>query len=132
MASYNDDPVQDHVPKFMDISESSGDNGDGNDVEVDLESHVKVKKQASKRATNKGKGNQKRPPPPPTNLGGPQFGKRKKRSEIWDHYDEIPNPTVAKCKYCQKSITCATKNRTSVMLNHTKRCKKYPGNMDIK
>ena len=44
MASYNDDLVQDNVPEFMDIMKSSGDNGDGNDVEVDLESHVKVKK----------------------------------------------------------------------------------------
>ena len=53
MASYNDDPVQDHVPEVMDITESSGDNGDGNDVDVDLESHVKVKKQASKMATTR-------------------------------------------------------------------------------
>ncbi|KAJ8430073.1 hypothetical protein Cgig2_008520 [Carnegiea gigantea] len=71
MASYNDDPVQDHVPEFMDIAESSGNNGDGNDVEVDLESHVKVKKvkkQASKMATNKEKGNQRRPLPPPTKV----------------------------------------------------------------
>ncbi|KAJ8429318.1 hypothetical protein Cgig2_025074 [Carnegiea gigantea] len=76
--SYNGDPIQDHVPEFIDITESSGDNGDGNDVEVDVESHVKVKKvkkQASKMATNKEKGNQRRPSPPPTNLGGPQSGK---------------------------------------------------------
>jgi len=39
MASYNDDLVQDHVREFMDITESSGDNGDENDMEVDLESH---------------------------------------------------------------------------------------------
>lgn len=71
MTSYNDDPVQDHVPEFMDITESSGDNGDENDVEVDLESHVQVKKHASKMATNKEKGKQKSPPPPPTKLGGP-------------------------------------------------------------
>jgi len=54
MAGYNDDPVQDYIREFMDITESSGDN-----VEADLESHVKVKKQASKTTTNKGKGKKK-------------------------------------------------------------------------
>ena len=43
MASYNDDPIQDHIREFMDITESSKDNGDGNDVEVDSESHVKCR-----------------------------------------------------------------------------------------
>ncbi|KAJ8420406.1 hypothetical protein Cgig2_020750 [Carnegiea gigantea] len=42
--------------------------GIADDMEVDLESHVKVKKQSSKMATNKEKGKQKRPPPHPTNL----------------------------------------------------------------
>ncbi|KAJ8432087.1 hypothetical protein Cgig2_001168 [Carnegiea gigantea] len=94
MASYNDDLVQDHVREFMDMMESYGDNADGNDMEVHLESHVKVKKQASKMATNKEKGKQKRPPSHPTNLGDPQSSKQKRRSKIWDHYDETTAPTI--------------------------------------
>uniref|UniRef100_A0A7C8YZY9 BED-type domain-containing protein n=1 Tax=Opuntia streptacantha TaxID=393608 RepID=A0A7C8YZY9_OPUST len=131
MAGYNDDPVQDHVCEFMDITQSSGDN-----VEADLESHVKVKKQAPKTTTNKGKGKEKGKakmhPSHSTHLDDLQPSKRKRRSEIWDHYDATFDLTIAKCKYCNKSITCATKNGTSAMLNHTRRCKKCPGNMDIK
>ena len=70
---------------------------------------MKVKKQTSKMAINK----QKRPPFHPTNLGDPQSGKQEKGSKIQDHYDETTAPTIAKRKYCQKSITCATKNGTS-------------------
>ena len=43
-----------------------------------------------------------------------------------------PNLATAKCEYYKKSITCATKNGTSAMLNHTRRCKKYSVHMDIK
>ena len=130
MAGYNDDPVQDYVREFMDITESSGDN-----VEADLESHVKVQKQASKTTTNKGKGKQKGKakmhPSHPTHSDDLQPDKRKRRSGIWDHYDATSNPATAKCKYCNKFITCATKNGTSAILNHTRRCKKYPRNMDL-
>ena len=84
MTSYSDDPVQDHVREFMGITYSYEDNGDGNDVELDLESHVKVKKQAYKAGTNKDKGKEKgkakRSPPHPTHLGDLQPGKRKRRS----------------------------------------------------
>ena len=138
MIGYNDDLVQDYVCEFMDITESSGDNGDEHDVEADLESHVKVKKQASKTAKNKGNskgrenGKAKMPPPHPTDSDDLQPAKRKRRSGIWDHYDATSDPATAKCKYCNKYITCATKIGTSAMLNHTRRCKKYPGNMDIK
>ncbi|CAO2816523.1 unnamed protein product [Amaranthus hypochondriacus] len=58
---------------------------------------------------------------------------RSNRSKWWDHYtvDEL-DPTIAHCKYCTASISCHSKNGTTSLANHTKRCKKYPPNLDLK
>ncbi|KAJ8430599.1 hypothetical protein Cgig2_001684 [Carnegiea gigantea] len=95
MGSYDDDPLNEYDPvcEIINITESSGDNCDRDDVGVDLESYVKMKKQASKMATNKdkgkGKGKAKRPPPHLTNLGDLQFGKRKKSLNSWEYLKKI-------------------------------------------
>lgn len=35
-------------------------------------------------------------------------GKRKKNSDVWDHFAEIANDDVhAKCLYCRAAITCS-------------------------
>ncbi|KAL4284773.1 hypothetical protein GQ457_16G007020 [Hibiscus cannabinus] len=59
-------------------------------------------------------------------------GKRKRKSKWWAHFSDTEDSAFASCKYCKKLIGCETKNGTTPLANHIKRCKKYPPNLDTK
>ncbi|CAJ2644258.1 unnamed protein product [Trifolium pratense] len=53
----------------------------------------------------------------------------RKRSEVWDHFNIIPNsdPETAACKHCHQRYGCSSKNGTSNMKNHLMNtCPIYP------
>ncbi|GMI66222.1 hypothetical protein HRI_000291500 [Hibiscus trionum] len=56
--------------------------------------------------------------------------KKKKKSKWWTHYSDTGDSTFASYKYCKTLIGCETKNSTTPLANHIKRCKKYPPNLD--
>ncbi|XP_058741187.1 zinc finger BED domain-containing protein RICESLEEPER 2-like [Vicia villosa] len=56
----------------------------------------------------------------------------RKRSEVWDHFNLIPNsdPATAACKYCHQKYMCDSKKHgTSNLKSHMKTCPKYPLNL---
>ncbi|XP_058767157.1 uncharacterized protein LOC131640794 [Vicia villosa] len=56
----------------------------------------------------------------------------RKRSEVWDHFNLIPNsnPATAACKYCHQKYMCDSKKHgTSNLKSHMKACPKYPLNL---
>ncbi|XP_058733634.1 zinc finger BED domain-containing protein RICESLEEPER 2-like [Vicia villosa] len=79
------------------------------------------------------------PSEPPSNLPPTCQRKRRlnangnrKRSEVWDHFNPIPNsdPPTAACKYCHQKYMCDSKKHgTSNLKSHMKTCPKYPLNL---
>ncbi|XP_058774388.1 zinc finger BED domain-containing protein RICESLEEPER 2-like [Vicia villosa] len=56
----------------------------------------------------------------------------RKRSEVWNHFNLIPNsdPATAPCKYCHQKYMCDSKKHgTSNLKSHMKACPKYPLNL---
>ncbi|XP_058742086.1 zinc finger BED domain-containing protein RICESLEEPER 2-like [Vicia villosa] len=56
----------------------------------------------------------------------------RKRSEVWDHFNLIPDsdPATAACKYCHQKYMCDSKKHgTSNLKSHMKTCSKYPLNL---
>ncbi|XP_058726692.1 zinc finger BED domain-containing protein RICESLEEPER 2-like [Vicia villosa] len=56
----------------------------------------------------------------------------RKRFEVWDHFNLIPNsdPAIAACKYCHQKYMCDSKKHgTSNLKSHMKSCPKYPLNL---
>uniref|UniRef100_A0A453CZW8 BED-type domain-containing protein n=2 Tax=Aegilops tauschii TaxID=37682 RepID=A0A453CZW8_AEGTS len=52
---------------------------------------------------------------------------KKRWSKAWEHFDDIDEENrgpIARCKYCLTEIKCGTKNGTSGMLAHNRKCKK--------
>lgn len=71
---------------------------------------------------------------PPTGLKKRRLNANgnKKRSEVWDHFNLIPDsePPTAACKYCHQMYMCDSKKHgTSNLRSHMKTCPKYPLNL---
>jgi hypothetical protein len=60
----------------------------------------------------------------------PNANGNRKRSEVWDHFNIIPNsdPETAACKHCHQKYRCSSQNHgTSNMKNHLNNtCPLYP------
>ncbi|CAN1131828.1 hypothetical protein LINPERHAP2_LOCUS6616 [Linum perenne] len=62
-------------------------------------------------------------------VNGPPDAMKRKRADVWDHYDVVfveegnPKKTIQKgrCKHCNTLIAAESKNGTSGLRNHAKR-----------
>lgn len=65
---------------------------------------------------------------------GTQSKGKKKRSWVWEHFEEFTKDSDkrAKCHYCKIDVCGDSKSGTTVMKNHLDRCKEYPPNIDKK
>ncbi|KAJ4768509.1 FAR1-related sequence 3 [Rhynchospora pubera] len=63
----------------------------------------------------------------PPSSGSISKKRRRQTSEVWNHFDSLPDGKRATCKYCSRSLCASSKMGTSHLKRHIETCKKIQG-----